>query len=155
MKSKTLVVMMATGLSLALTAQTNPPANMGANKPIPHQNLSVDQRAQRNSQKAAKDLGLNADQTSKWEMAAKERMTANQPIREKLMGSTTPEERKQLHQQSKAINDKFDAAVTGFLTPEQKTKWETIKKQKMDERRAHEKGKPQPEGGAMPPGLDD
>ena len=38
--------------------------------------------------------------------------------------------------QAKANNDAFDATVNGFLTPEQKTKFETIKKNKHDAHKA-------------------
>ncbi|MCC6370813.1 MAG: hypothetical protein IT236_07410, partial [Bacteroidia bacterium] len=52
--------------------------------------------------------------------------------REKLNGSTTPEERKELRDKAKANNEKFNTTVNTFLTPEQKTKFDAMKKAKMD-----------------------
>ncbi|MFO0323321.1 MAG: hypothetical protein ACK504_12945 [Bacteroidota bacterium] len=95
-----------------------------------------EERAKRRANWAEKTLGLNATQKADWEVAALKRIIANQLLRDKLKGSTTPEERKGLHEQVKANNDAFDGTVGGFLTPEQKTKFETIKKNKHDTHKA-------------------
>lgn len=142
MKKLILAVLMVSGATITLNAQDTKPVNQGKGKRIQQQALSVDERVKRNSEKVEKELGLTADQKAKWAAAAKERMLANQPIREKLNGSTTPEERKELRQKAKANNDKFDAAVNAFLTPEQKTKFEGMKKNRMDKHKGKGPQKP-------------
>ena len=62
-------------------------------------------------------------------------------IREKLKGSTTPEERKKLHSEAKANNDKFNTTVSGFLTADQKTKFDKMKTEKQEAHKMKMKGK--------------
>lgn len=107
--------------------------------------LSIDQRVKNQSDKAEKDLGLSAEQKTKWANAVRNRITANKPIKEKLQGSTTPDERKKLHAEAKANMKKFDDEVNLFLTPEQKLKYEAKKKEKRDN---FEKRKGGTKGGA-------
>jgi Spy/CpxP family protein refolding chaperone len=123
MKKKILAIALLATLSLAVNAQDMKPGK-GKMK-------NMEGQAKHNGDKIAKELGLTDEQKTKWEAAAKERMTANLPLREKLKGATTPEERKSLRTQAKANNDKFDASVNTFLTPEQKAKFEEMKKAKM------------------------
>ncbi|MBK6522692.1 MAG: hypothetical protein IPG08_10330 [Sphingobacteriaceae bacterium] len=44
----------------------------------------------------------------------------NQPLHEKLKGSTTPEERQTIHKEIKANNQAFETSVNFFLTSDQK-----------------------------------
>ena len=90
---------------------------------------------------AAKNLGLTDEQKPKWEAAALERITANTAIREKLKGSTTPEERKALRGEMKGNHEKFDNTVTAFLTDEQKAKWAKEKEDRKNKMKAKAKGK--------------
>lgn len=143
MKKLILVASLLMGLTTLSQAQnTNPP--VGNPKKA---NRSPEDRAEMGAKRAAKELSLNADQTAKWEAAAKTRMEANAPLRDKMNGSTTPEERKTLHQQMKANNEAFDANVAGFLTPEQKTKYDQMKENKQNGRGA--KGMRKAEGSPM------
>lgn len=114
-------------------------ASQGSSK-LEKKDLSKNDRIKNQMAKVEKELGLNADQKLKWQAASKERMESNQPLRLKLNGSTTPEERKQIRQQLKANNNRFDQEVSAFLNPDQKTKLDSIKKQKhadMAKRRIH------------------
>lgn len=105
--------------------------------------LTPAERAKKSAQREEKELGLNADQKAKWEVATLERINANAPIHEKMKGATTPEERKSMHIQAKGNIDKFDATVTAFLTPEQKTKFEAQKEKMKQKRKEQHKGEPQ------------
>ena len=78
---------------------------------------------------------MNAEQKTKWENAARERAVANSGIKEKMKGSTTPEERKQLHGQLKVNNQKFDESVNGFLNADQKAKYDQRKNDRMEKRK--------------------
>ena len=73
-----------------------------------------------------KDLNLSPEQTSKWKTASEARKQANKPIKEKLKGCTTPDERKQLHNQMHSNIQQFDNEVNAFLNAEQKTKFEKL-----------------------------
>lgn len=112
------------------------------NKPIlkgakNHQNMPVEERAKNNTIKAEKELALTADQKIKWEAASLERMKQNEPLKQKMQGSTTPDERKSLRQQMRANNQKFVQTVLTFLTPDQKTKFEAMKKAKPGKGKGH------------------
>lgn len=98
----------------------------------PKKEISTDQRVKNQTDKAEKELALTPEQKVKWEAAVRKRITANKPIKEKLQGSTTPEERKKLHGETRANMKKFDETVSTFLTPEQKVKYEARKKEKKD-----------------------
>ena len=123
MKKKILAIALLATLGLAVNAQDMKPGK-GKMK-------NMEGQANNHGDKIVKELGLTDEQKAKWQTAVKERMAANLPIREKLKGSTTPEERKSLRTQAKANNDKFNASVNAFLTPEQQAKFVEIKKAKM------------------------
>jgi hypothetical protein len=80
---------------------------------------------------AEKKLGLSAQQKADWEVAALKRALVNQPLHEKLKGSTTPEERQAIHKEIKANNDAFETSVNFFLTADQKTKFTAMKAERM------------------------
>lgn len=134
MKKIILSIALVAGLTTLSNAQDAPMAK--AEKKQQKKDQTPEERAKSGANWAEKKLGLNATQKSDWEVAALKRIMANQPLRDKLKGSTTPEERKGLHEQVKANNDNFETTVGGFLTPEQKTKFETIKTQKRDAHKA-------------------
>lgn len=141
MKKVILTLALITSTVAVVEAQNNPTTTETKVEGRKKQ-LSPEDRAKKGAAKAEKELGLNADQKAKWEAAALERMKANQPLHEKLKGSTTPEERKTIHAQAKANRDKFETTVNGFLTPEQKTKFEQLKETKKKEMKAkHKDGK--------------
>lgn len=148
MKKLIMSVALVTGLTVSGVAQEKPQG-----PPPPHQkgpkgnqkNKSPEERAKHGANWAEKKLGLNADQKTKWETACLERIKANEPHKEKMRGSTTPEERKAIHQQVKANNENFDKTVNGFLTPEQQAKWEQHKKDQREKHKAKMKGKGNPD----------
>lgn len=88
-----------------------------------------EEKAKMETQRATKQLALTTEQQTKWEAAALKRNSANKPLHDKLQGSTTPEERKELHKQVNENNKVFKTTVEAFLTPEQKVKMEEIKKE--------------------------
>ncbi|MCE3228251.1 MAG: hypothetical protein K0S32_2802 [Bacteroidetes bacterium] len=126
MKKIILSLLLVIGMTGVISAQ-----DAAGSKPKTEKSkMTPEERAKKGAAHAEKELGLNADQKAKWEAAALERIKANAPIHEKMKGSTTPEERKTLHQQGKVNIDKFDATVTAFLTADQKTKWTAMKEKR-------------------------
>jgi len=111
-------------------AQTLTPAPAVTSQSKEHKNRSPEEHAKKDAQHAEQKLGLSPDQKAKWELAALERAKANQPLKEKMQGSTTPEERKNLHKQVKANTDRFNTTVVALLTPEQKTKFDQMQREK-------------------------
>lgn len=124
MKKIIFAIGLLAGLSFAGVAQTMTPQPL---KEQQRKNLSPAERARQDAERAEKSLGLNADQKNKWEAAALKMMTTNQPYRDKLAGSTTPDERKELRKQMITNKKNFDAEVETFLTPDQKAKHEQMK----------------------------
>jgi len=113
-------------------------------------NLSPEDRAKRSANRAEKEFSLTADQKTKWEAATLERIKANAPLHEKMKGSTTPEERKKLHAEAKVNIDKFENTVKGFLTADQKTKFDAKKEEIKKKRKEHHK-----DGNEPPHEIDD
>lgn len=134
MKKIIFAIGLLAGLSFTGVAQTVAPQPV---KEHQRKNLSPSERAKQEAERAEKSLQLSTDQKSKWETAALKMMTANQPHRDKLAGSTTPEERRELHKQMLANKKNFDSEVETFLTPDQKAKREQLKA----ERKKHHKHK--------------
>ena len=54
-----------------------------------------------------------------------------------MKGSTTPEERRNIREQTKVNNQKFEQTVTAFLTPDQKTKLDKMKEERKARRNKH------------------
>ncbi len=126
MKKLILSLALVTSLTLALNAQDSPTSKTNTEK----KQQTPEEHAKHGAKWATKNLSLTADQTTKWETAALERINANAPLREKLKGTLTSEERKATRQQMKANMDKFDTNLNTFLTADQKTSWEKIKAEK-------------------------
>jgi len=134
MKKIILSLALVTGLTMISKAQDVTTAT--PTKKQQKKEQTPEERSKSGATWAEKKLGLNATQKSDWEIAALKRIMANQPHRDKLKGSTTPEERNGLHAQMKTNNDAFESTVNGFLTAEQKTKFEAIKKEKHNKHEA-------------------
>lgn len=133
-------IILSLALVTGLTGLVNSQNNNDAKKHVRQEkmkNKTPDERAQMEANKAEKELGLNAEQKIKWQNAALERISENAPLREKMKGSTTPEEREKLRSQMKIGKDKFDTNINSFLTTDQKTKWDNAQK----DRKNHRKGK--------------
>jgi hypothetical protein len=143
-----LTVFLILGLNTSFIAQSDKSQTKpGGKKEM--KNAPPEERAKMEAKKAEKQLGLDNDQKIKWEAAALQRIKANIPLREKLSGATTPDERKKLHEVAKSNRDIFETTVSGILKPEQVTKYEEVKKQRRDriqkrkETKGAEKTKPE------------
>lgn len=128
MKKVIIALAVLTGLSTAGVAQEAIKADKTAKES--RKEMTPEERAKKGADHAEKKLGLNADQKSQWEVAALKRNMVNQPLHEQLKGSTTPEQRKDIHKQIKANNDAFETSVNAFLTAEQKTKFVQMKEER-------------------------
>lgn len=132
---KKIIILLAACLSLntAVNAQDmqKDPGKMGMGKGK-NKELTPESRAEKGAKWAEKALGLNADQKSKWQAAALTRIQANSPLREKIKATKDKAERQKLREEIKGNMSTFDNSVSGFLTADQKTKWEEIKKKKME-----------------------
>ncbi len=79
----------------------------------------MEQRLSREADTAAKRLRLDAGQKQQWIEASRIRQNCNETYRLQLQGSTTPEQRKDLHNKMHDCNRQFDRTVTGFLKSDQ------------------------------------
>jgi len=113
--------------------------NQTSEKGKQNKDMSVEERVKKETEKATSKLGLTDEQKKKWAIACEERITTNAPMKERLKGSTTPDERKALHEQIDLNNRNFDNAVLSFLNTDQKAKYETFKKEKKDNKKEHHK----------------
>jgi hypothetical protein len=128
MKQIILALALVTGFSTtALAQQVSGAGATGVAK----KELTPEERAKKGADNAEKKLALTADQKSQWEVAALKRAMVNQPLHDQLKGSTTPEQRKDIHKQMKANNDAFETSVNFFLTADQKTKFQAMKQERM------------------------
>jgi len=97
--------------------------------------LTIEQRADKETQKAVVALSLSDTQKAKFKQFTIERFTANQPLREKAKATTNKADKDAIHAQMKANTDKYFTSVNGILTAEQQPKWADHKK-KMDAKHA-------------------
>lgn len=101
--------------------------------------LTVEQKADKETTKAAGALSLSEAQKATFKKLALERFTANKPLREKAQASTDKTEKQNLRKQIKSNNEKYFASVNSILTPEQQTKWADHKKKMQDRKDAQHK----------------
>jgi Spy/CpxP family protein refolding chaperone len=127
MKKIVLALCLVSSLAIKLEAQNSNPTSSTSTSHRQREQLSAEDRAKKDAEMAEKKLALSPDQKSKWEAASLERVKANESLKIKMNGSTTPEERKEIHQQMKVNKDKFDTSVSAMLTPDQKTKYEQMR----------------------------
>lgn len=100
------------------------------------QEMTPEQRAERETQRMAKELSLTTEQQAKFKSFALERMNEAAPLRAKMKSNTDKTERGQLFKDMKGIREKFDSNVKSILTEEQLPKWDERKKE-MHHRRHH------------------
>lgn len=103
-------------------------------KKAAQENMTPEQRADKETKHATEKLGLSTDQAAKFKVYSLERARSNKALREQAK-NTPKEERPKLKEQRKANNDKFFANVNSILNAEQQTKWAEHKK-KMQEKQA-------------------
>lgn len=123
-----LLLAITVGMSPLINAQNAAEATNTKQQLKKHK--TPNERSENGADEAEKKLGLNADQKAQWQTAALKRITANQPLQEKMKSATTFDEKKLLRSQIKANNEVFEKTVNSFLTEEQKTTFEQIKKDK-------------------------
>jgi hypothetical protein len=90
--------------------------------------LTIEQRADKETTKAAAALSLTEAQKVKFKQFTIDRFNANQPLREKAKATTNKAEKETIHAQMKANTDKYFANVNGILTAEQQPRWAEHKK---------------------------
>lgn len=127
MKTLILTFAMAFGVTMVSYSQNENQSTL--EKKTVKKDQTPEEKAKMETQRATKQLALTTEQQTNWETAAFKRNSANKPLHDKLQGSTTPEERKELHKQVNENNKVFKTTVEAFLTPEQKVKMEEIKKE--------------------------
>ncbi|MFN0047779.1 MAG: hypothetical protein ACKVOU_01500 [Cytophagales bacterium] len=127
------LIVSQSGLISAQNATSKPDK---AAKKAAASNMTPEERAKKGADSAEKKLGLNTQQKADWEAAALARISANKALKDKMKGSTTPGERKEMKTQFKTNMDAFDAKVKAFLTPDQLTKYEQIKQKRLGKRKA-------------------
>jgi hypothetical protein len=137
MKKVILSVALIAAMGLAAQSQTQTQKQEVQKSHEKKRQLNPSEQSKKEAERAMKNLNLDASQTAKWEQAALLRIQSNAPIKEKLSGSTTPDERKQLHQQIRAQHEQFDKEVTGFLSDEQKSKFNELKQKRHHKRKEH------------------
>ncbi|MBN8694822.1 MAG: hypothetical protein J0L69_16630 [Bacteroidetes bacterium] len=118
----------------AFSALTFTAAAQNDAKKAAQENMTPEQRADKETKNATEKLGLSTDQAAKFKVYSLERARSNKALREQAK-TTSKEERPKLKEQRKANNDKFFANVNSILNAEQQVKWAEHKK-KMQEKQA-------------------
>lgn len=101
--------------------------------------LTVEQKADKQTTRAAGALNLSDVQKATFKKLATERLTANKPLKEKAQASSDKTEKQNLRKQVISNNEKFFASVNSMLTPEQQTKWAEHRKKIQDRKDAQHK----------------
>lgn len=122
MKKLILTITVLGALTLTSVAQNG---NKVANTT---EQLSPEQKADKETSKATAALGLNDSQKAKFKQFSLDRINANRPLREKAKASTDKTEKQALNTQFKANVEKFFSNVNGILNADQQLKWAEQKK---------------------------
>ena len=129
MNKLVLAICLVSSLTIISRAQTtNSQSTVTAQKGQKH--LTPEQRAKRDADMAQQKLGLSAEQKVKWEEAGLDRIRRGEPIKTKMRGPTTPEERKELQSQMEANKERYLSTIAAILTPEQKVKYDQFQKER-------------------------
>ncbi|RSK46967.1 hypothetical protein [Hymenobacter rigui] len=130
MKKMLVLLFAATVLAGTAAAQTTAtplprPDGMDQNR----QNLTPEQRADRQAQNLTRQLSLSADQTPKVRAIALAQAQEMQTLRDKY---TTAGSRQGMGQDLKATQEKYDAQLKAVLTTDQYTKYTQLREDRMD-----------------------
>lgn len=118
MKKLFLTIAVLGALATTTVAQNaNKTAN--SNQPV----LTPEQKADKETTKAANALSLSDAQKTTFKKLALERFSANKPLREQAKASSDKAQKQTIREQIKKNNEKFFTSVNSMLTPEQQTKW--------------------------------
>lgn len=130
---KTLLLFAALALTAgAASAQTSPAARPMGMGQMDRQQMTPEQRADRQAQHLTKQLGLSADQTAKVRELALAQGQEMQAMRANASAST---DRRANLEQLKAGKDKYETQLKTILTPDQYTKYEQMRDERMDNRK--------------------
>jgi Spy/CpxP family protein refolding chaperone len=99
------------------------------------ESMTPEQRAERMTNKMTEELGLSEDQKQKIYQINLENAEKRQVQREAMVEERKAK-REEMQAQTKAQNEQIEA----ILTPEQKTKWEEVKKENRKEIREGSRG---------------
>lgn len=104
---------------LATTTKAQDANKTANNQPV----LTVEQKADKETTKAASALTLSDAQKITFKKLALERFSANKPLRDQAKASSDKSQKQTIREQIKKNNEKFFTSVNSMLTPEQQTKW--------------------------------
>jgi protein CpxP len=133
---KTLVVL-ATCLLTAIgaaNAQSTDAAPMGRGNRMGQGrgSMTPEQRAEMQTKRLTTQLGLSADQTAKVQAIA---LTENQELEALRSKYASADSRQGAGQEMKALRDKYETQLKAVLTPEQLTKYNQLRDERMDNRK--------------------
>ncbi len=108
--------------------------------------LTPEQEVENHIKKMDKELGLTDDQKAKIRVIGLEKINTVRPLREQEKTAT---DKKGIHDQIKAANEKFETGLKSILTQEQQAKWADHRRA-MEEKRNEQKNTaaPAPSGTA-------
>ncbi|MEW6774335.1 MAG: hypothetical protein AB1304_10105 [Bacteroidota bacterium] len=133
---KMMLILGATGAMFLLTpAHVNAQSAAAKSAATPAQDLEA--KANRQTERAVKELALNDEQKSKFKKFAMDRLYKIQPIQEKIKSTSDEKEKENLKLQKKQINEEFIKNVNSILTTAQ----QEIFKQKREELMEHKHDK--------------
>ena len=101
--------------------------------------MTPEQKVDIETTKVTSVLNLSAAQQVTFKKLLLEKITTNQPLKEKAKATTDANEKQKLISQVKANNEKFFSGVNAMLTPEQQPKWADHKK-KLEAKQAEKAG---------------
>jgi protein CpxP len=133
---KTLVVLAACLLTAvgAANAQSTDAAPMGRGNRMGQGrgNLTPEQRADMQTKRLTTQLSLTADQTTRVQAIA---LAENQELATLRGKYASADSRQGAGQEMKALRDKYETQLKAVLTPEQLTKYDQLRDERMDNRK--------------------
>jgi Spy/CpxP family protein refolding chaperone len=122
MKKITLILGIAGSVAFLMPTSINAQAPT-AKSTMTSPSDDLNAKAERQTERAAKELALNEEQKSKFKKFDIDRLYKIQPINEKIKATKDENEKAQLKAQKQQINQEFFNNVNSILTPAQQELW--------------------------------
>lgn len=119
-------VALSAGTASAQTTETTPTARMQNGPRTP------EQRAELQTQRLTRQLGLSPDQTAKVQPIALAENQEMQALRDKYTASIT---RNGASQEMKAVQNKYDSQLKGVFSAEQYTRYTQLRDERINKRK--------------------
>lgn len=101
-------------------------------------------RLEKHMEHAAERLKLTDAQKQQLQPLTEQHLAKAKAIRDKYPAGKTPEQKKQMFEEMRAVRDEYDGQVRAMLSEEQQQEWEKMRAERRDRMREHKRERKDP-----------